>query len=199
MNIYIDRSFIASQSDLDLLYLPLTESPTSLNMSQAYLTKGPTPIIIDSSTTSHIHNKQLDFESLSKDNTNNITGFGDGSVSSSGHSTAIVWTKSPGCEGAVNCISLSKAMLVPSSNISLLSVSRFDKAGCQIESLNGQCTISDAKTNELILTGTIRKKLYYLDNITPNAPLDVPMKIYHMTNSKITLDLMHQCFAIFTQ
>ena len=41
-------------------------------------------------------------------------------------------------------------MLIPSSNVSLLSVSRFNKAGCRIEFLNGRCTISDAKTNELI-------------------------------------------------
>ena len=41
----------------------------------------------------------------------------------------------------------------------------------------------------------MRKNLYYLDNITPNAPPDVPMKIYHTTNSEITLDLMHRHFG----
>lgn len=74
MNIHIDRSFIAKQSNSSLLYVP----PPELSTSQAYLAKGPMPIIIDSSTTSHIHNERLDFTFLDKDDTNNIMGFGDG-------------------------------------------------------------------------------------------------------------------------
>ena len=130
MNIHIDRSFIAKQSNLNLLYVPLPELPNSSIAPQAYVAKGLMKIIIDSGTTSHIHNEQSDFSFVDKDNTNNIIGFGDGSVSSSGCGTATVWTKSPGQKGAMNCITLNKAMFVPSSSVSLLSVLRFDKAGC---------------------------------------------------------------------
>ena len=179
MKIHIDRSFITKQSDSDLLYVSSTEPLTSTNGPHTYLVKGAAPIIIDSGTTSHIHNMRSDFTSLDKDDTNNITGFGDGSVSSSGRGTAIIWTKSSKRKGTVNRITLNKAMYVPSSNVSLLSVSRFDKAGCRVEFLNGRCTISDAKTNEVILTGTMRKNLYYLDNISPDATTDVPTKVYH--------------------
>jgi len=73
MNIHIDRSFIA-KSDSDLLYVSPPETSTSSNASQAYIAKGPTPIIIDSGTTSHIHNEWSDFNSLDKDDINNITG-----------------------------------------------------------------------------------------------------------------------------
>ena len=192
MNIHIDRSFIAKQSDSNLLYVPLPELSNPSIAPQAYIAKGLTKIIIDSGTTSHIHNERSDFSFVDKDDTNNIMGFGDGSVSSSGRGTATVWTKSPGRKGTVNRITLNKAMFVPSSSVSLLSVSRFDKAGCRIEFANGKCKISDAKTNEIILTGTMRKNLYYLDNLTPDATLEVPTKVYHTTNSEITLNLMHQ-------
>jgi len=192
MNVRIDRSFAIKQSDSDLFYVLPTESSTPSSMSQAYLAKGPTPIIIDSGTTSHIHNERSDFNFLDKDDTNSITGFGDGSISSAGRGSATVWIKSPGHENSVNRITLTKTMFVPSSNVSLLSVSRFDKAGCRIEFANGRCTISDAKTREIILTGTMRKNLYYLDNITPDTAADVPTKVYHTTNSEITLDLMHR-------
>src|SRR6266478_552626 len=67
MKIYIDRSFVAQQSDSDLLYLSSTASTSSTSSTfssssadsstsptpQAYITKGPVPIIIDSGTTSH--------------------------------------------------------------------------------------------------------------------------------------------------
>jgi len=43
MNIHIDRSFITKQSNSGLLYV----SPPELLTSQAYLAKGPVPIIID--------------------------------------------------------------------------------------------------------------------------------------------------------
>jgi len=56
-----------------------------------------------------------------------------------------------------------------------ISVSRFDKAGCCVEFTNGRCTISDAKTGNTILTGTMRKNLYFLDNVTHDAPQDVPI------------------------
>ena len=191
MNIRIDRSFIA-KSDSGLLYVSPPEPSTSLSASQAYLAKGSAPIIIDSGTTSHIHNERSDFNSLDKDDVNNITGFGDGAISSSGRGTATLWTKSPGRKGSVNRITLNKAMFVPSSNVSLLSVSRFDKAGCRVEFVNGRCTISDMKTNETILVGTMRKNLYYLDNVIPDAAMEVPTKVYHTTNSEITLDLMHR-------
>ena len=130
MNIHIDRSFIAKQSDSNLLYVPLPELSNPSIAPQAYIAKGLTKIIIDSGTTSHIHNERSDFSFVDKDDTNNIMGFGDGSVSSSGRGTATVWTKSPGRKGTVNRITLNKAMFVPSSSVSLLSVSRFDKAGC---------------------------------------------------------------------
>jgi len=191
MNIRIDRSFIA-KSDSGLFYVSPPEPSTSSSASQAYLAKGSAPIIIDSGTTSHIHNERSDFNSLDKDDVNNITGFGDGAISSSGCGTATLWTKSPGRKGSVNRITLNKAMFVPSSNISLLSVSRFDKAGCRVEFANRRCTISDMKTNETILVGTMRKNLYYLDNVIPDAATEVPMKVYHTTNSEITLDLMHR-------
>jgi hypothetical protein len=192
MTVRIDRSFVTKQSDSDLLYASPTESPTSSTTSQAYIAKGPPPIIIDSGTTSHIHNEQSDFTFVNEDNTNNITGFGDGSVSSSGRGTAVIWTKSPEHKGSVNRIALRKAMFVPLSNVSLLLVSRFDKAGCRVEFANGQCYISDAKTDEIILTGTMRKNLYYLDNVTPDATAEVLTKVYHTTNSEVTLDLMHR-------
>ena len=83
-------------------------------------------------------------------------------------------------------------MLMPSSNISLLSISRFNKAGCRTEFVNGRCTISDAKTDKIILTGTLQKNLYFLDNVNIEAASQFPMKVYHTTNAKITLDLMHQ-------
>ena len=70
MNIHIDRSFVAKQSDSGLLYV---SPPESLTRSQAYLAKGPTQIIINSGTTSHIHNKRSDFTFIDKDDTNNIT------------------------------------------------------------------------------------------------------------------------------
>ena len=164
----------------------------SCTESQAYLTKRPNPIIIDSSTTSHIHNERSDFDFLDKDDTNNITGFGDGSIASSGRGTATFWTKATGQKGNVDRIALTKTMYVPSSNVSLLLVLRFNKAGCQIKFANGRCTISDAKTGEDILTGTMCKNLYYLDNITPDANLEVPTKVYHTMNSKVTLELMHR-------
>jgi hypothetical protein len=145
-----------------------------------------------SGTTSHIHNEWSDFTFVNKDDMNNITGFGDGSVSSSGHGTAVVWTKSPEHKGTVNHIALQKAMFVPSSNVSLLSVSRFDKAGCWVEFANGRCYILDTKTDKIILTGTMWKNLYYLDNMTPNATAEVLTKVYHTMNSEITLDLMHR-------
>jgi len=72
MNIHIDRSFI-TKSDSNLLYVSPPEWSTSSSASQAYLAKGSAPIIIDSGTTSHIHNERLDFSSLDKDDTNNIT------------------------------------------------------------------------------------------------------------------------------
>ena len=130
MNVHIDRSFVASQSNSPLLYFVPTDSSNSMSASQAYLAKGRTPIIIDSGTTSHILTKRSDFDFLDKDDKSDITGFGDGSVSSSGRGTATIWTKSPELKGAVNRILLKKTMLVPSSNVSLPSVSRFDKAGC---------------------------------------------------------------------
>ena len=130
MNIHINRSFIAKQSDSSLLYVSSPESLTSPITSQAYIAKEPTKIIIDSGTTSHIHNERSDFSFIDKDNTNNIMGFSDGSTSSSGCSTATVWTKSPGQKGTVNHITLNKAMFVPLSSVSLLLVSRFNKARC---------------------------------------------------------------------
>ena len=160
--------------------------------SQAYLAKKPSPIIIDSGTTSHIHNECSDFDFLDVDDTNNITGFGDRSIASSGRGTATFWTKPPGLKGTVDRIALTKTMFVPSSNVSLLSVSRFDKAGCCVEFANDRCTISDAKTGDTILTGTMRKNLYFLDNVTHDAPQDVPMKVYHTKSSEVTLDLMHR-------
>jgi len=192
LKICVDRSFVTKQSDSDLLYFSSTNSSTSRTESQAYLAKRPTPIIINSGTTSHIHNERLDFDFLDKDNTNIITGFGDGSIASSGRGTATFWTKATGQKGTVNRIALMKMMYVPSSSVSLLSVSRFDKAGCRIKFANGRCTISDARTGESILTGTMCKNLYYLDNINPDANLEVPMKVYHTTNSKVTLELMHR-------
>jgi transposase InsO family protein len=192
MNILIDRSFFATQSDSDLLYVSPSESSTSSMLSQAFIAEGSTPIIIDSGMTSHIHTERSDFDYLDKDDTNSITGFGNGSVSSSGRGTAVIWTKSPQRKDSVNRLSLTKALYVPSSNVSLLSVSKFDKAGCRIEFANGRCTISDAKTNDIILTGTMRKDLYYLDNITRNTTTEVRTKVYHTTNSEITLDLMHR-------
>ena len=77
MKIHIDRSFIAKQSDSELLYVSSTELLTSVNAPHAYLTKGATPIIINSGTTSHIHNTWLDFDFLGMDDMNNITSFGD--------------------------------------------------------------------------------------------------------------------------
>ena len=191
MNIHIDRSFLTQQSESDFFY-SLSDSPIPPTSSQAYLAKGPTPIIINSGTTSHIHTNRADFDSLDKGDTSNITGFGDGSVSSAGRGTAVIWAKSPGQKGSVNRIALRKALYVPSSNVSLLSVSKFDKAGCRIEFVNGKCTVSDAKTGDVILIGTMRKSLYYLDNVMPNAAAEVPTKVYHTTNSIITLDLMHR-------
>ena len=192
LSIRLNRTYLAKQSDSALLYVSPTETSTSCSVSQAYLAKGPTQIIIDSGTTSHIHNERSDFSFLDKDDTNNITGFGDGTISSSGRGSAIVWIKSPRHKNSVNRITLSKAMFVPSSGVSLLSVSRFDKAGCRIEFANGRCTISDAKTNDVILTGTMRNNLYYLNNISRDTATEVPTKVYHTTNSEITLDLMHR-------
>ena len=130
LRIHLDRSFVATQSDSDLLYFSPTDSSTSPTTSQAYIAQGPSQIIIDSGTTSHIHNVRSDFEFIDKDDTNKITGFGDSSVSSSSRGNATVWTKSSGGKNSINRITLKKTMFVPSSNISLLSVSRFDKAGC---------------------------------------------------------------------
>ena len=155
MKIRLDRTYTAKQSDSDLLYVSPTDSSTSSSKAQAYLAKRPTPVLIDSGTTSHIHNARSDFDFLDKDDTNNITGFGDGTISSSGRGTATYWSNATGPKGTVDRIALTKTMYVPSSNISLLSVSRFDKAGCRVEFVNGRCTISDAKTNAVILTGTM--------------------------------------------
>jgi len=155
MNVRIDRSFSVRKSDSALLYVSQSKTSTSSPTSHAYLAKGLKPIIIDSGTTSHIHNERSDFNFLDKDDTNSITGFGEGSVSSSGRGSATVWTKSPGHKSSVNRITLTKTMFVPSSNVSLLSVSRFDKAGCRIEFANGRCIISDAKSDDIILTGTM--------------------------------------------
>ena len=130
LKIRVDRSFIAKPSDSDLLYFSLTDSSTSRTESQAYLAKRPTPIIIDSGTTSHIHNERSDFDFLDKDDTNNITGFGDRSIASSGCGTATFWAKATGQKGTVDRIALTKTMYAPSSGVSLLSVSRFGKAGC---------------------------------------------------------------------
>jgi transposase InsO family protein len=47
------------------------------------------------------------------------------------------------------------------------------------------------KSGNVILVGTMRKNLYYLDNVTSHPPV-VPTKVYHTTNSEITLDLMHR-------
>ena len=190
--ICFDRSFVARESDSDLLYVSSTDSSTSAPESQAYLAKKPSPIIIDSGTTSHIHNEHSDFDFLDADDMNNITGFGDRSIASSGRSTATFWMKPPGLKGTVDRIALTKMIFVPSSNVSLLSFSRFDKAGCRVEFTNGCCTISDAKTGDTVLTGTMRKNLYFLDNVTHDAPQDVPMKVYHTKNSEVTLDLMYQ-------
>jgi transposase InsO family protein len=193
MKVRIDKSFVAfSQSNSSCLYSS-PETSTSSSASQAYLTKGSKPIIIDSGMTSHIHNQSSDFSSLDEGDTNNITGFGDGSISSSGRGTATLWIKSPGYKDSVNRIALDKAMFVPSSDISLLSFSKFDKAGCRIEFFGGRCTITDVKTNQIVLTGTMRKSLYYLDGIVPSAAVSsVPTKVYHTTNLEITLDLMHR-------
>jgi hypothetical protein len=122
MNILIDRSFFATQSDSDLLYVSPSESSTSSMSSQAFIAEGSTPIIIDSGTTSHIHTERSDFDYLDKDDTNSITGFWNGSVSSSGRGTAVIWTKSPQRKDSVNRLSLTKALYVPSSNVSLLSL-----------------------------------------------------------------------------
>ena len=48
------------------------------------------------------------------------------------------------------------------------------------------------KMGETILTGTMQKNLYYLDNISTDTATHILTKVYHMTNSEITLDLMHQ-------
>ena len=45
--------------------------------------------------------------------------------------------------------------------------------------------------NQVILTGTMKKNLYYLDNINPEAVAKLLTKVYHTTNAQITLDLMH--------
>ena len=119
--IRFDRSFVARESDSDLLYVSSTHSSTSTPESQAYLAKKPSPIIIDSGTTSHIHNERSDFDFLDTDDMNNITSFGDGSIVSSGRGTATFWMKPPGLKGTVDCIALTKTMFVLSSNISLLS------------------------------------------------------------------------------
>ena len=192
LRIHLDRSFVTTQSDSDLLYFSPTDSSTSPTTSQAYIAKGPSQIIIDSGTTSHIHNVRSDFEFIDKDDMNTITGFGDSSVSSSGRGNATVWTKSSGGKNSINQITLKKTMFVPSSNVSLLSVSRFDKAGCRVKFANGRCNISDMKTGETILTGTMQKNLYYLDNISTDTATHIPTKVYHTTNSEITLDLMHR-------
>ena len=78
LRIHLDRSFVATQSDSDLLYFSPTDSSTSLTTSQAYIAKGPSRIIIDSGTTSHIHNVRSDFEFIDKDDTNTITDFTGG-------------------------------------------------------------------------------------------------------------------------
>ena len=96
MRIHLNRSFVTQKSNSDLLYFSPTNSSTSSTTSQAYIAKGPSQIIIDSGTTSHIHNVRSDFEFIDKDDTNTITGFGDASVSSSGRGNATVWTKSSG-------------------------------------------------------------------------------------------------------
>jgi hypothetical protein len=71
MTVRIDRSFVTKQSDSDLLYVSPPESPTSSTTSQVYITKGPSPIIIDSHwgqgvvsrpSTSQIHCKEMDKE-----------------------------------------------------------------------------------------------------------------------------------------
>ena len=83
-------------------------------------------------------------------------------------------------------------MPAPSSNVSLLSVSQFDNTGCQIKFVNGHCTISDSEMDKVILTGTMRKNLYYLNNASPKAVEQFVTKVYHTTNAMITLDPMHQ-------
>ena len=64
MNIHIDRSFLTQQSESNFLYSP-SDSSVSSTSSQAYLAKGPTPIIIDSGTTSHIHVMIMTFSRFS--------------------------------------------------------------------------------------------------------------------------------------
>ena len=143
MTVRIDRSSVTKQSDSDLPYVSRTESPTPSTTSAKYITKGPSPIIIDSGTISHIHNEQSDFTFVNEDDVNNITGFGDGSVSSSGRGTAVVWTKSPEPRGTVNRIALRKAMFVP-HQVFLFPRSRDStKVVWRVEFANGRCFISD--------------------------------------------------------
>ena len=93
--------------------------------------------------------------SLNGGDKNNITSSGDGSISSSGCGTATLWVEPPEYKDFVNRIAFDKAMFVPSSDISLLSVWKFDKAGCRIEFFGGRYTVTDAKTNQVVLIGAM--------------------------------------------
>src|SRR5882762_8726277 len=150
-------------------------------------------IIIDSSTTSHIHSNRADFTSLKSSSPGSINGFGDGSRTIEGRGEAQLLAQLP--TGGHSCLKLQSTCLVPDSTPTLISVPRLDNADCYTLFGNGRCVTFENQDNgklfhdaltkkKVILTGTKGPdRLYHLD--TPCRFIESSYSITQSPMSKL--------------
>ena len=112
-------------------------------------------IIIDSSTTSHIHSEHGNFTSLKFCSSGSINGFGEGSRTIEGHGKAQLHAQLP--TGGRSCLKLQSTCYVPNSTPTLCSVSHFDEADCYTLFGDGQCVTFENQDSSKLLHDALTK------------------------------------------
>jgi hypothetical protein len=92
-------------------------------------------IIIDSSTTSHIHSDHADFKSLKSSSSGSINRFGGRTIQ--GHSEAQLYAQLP--TSGLSLLKLQSTCYIPNSTPTLISVPCLDEADCYTLFSNGRC------------------------------------------------------------
>ena len=131
-------------------------------------------IIIDSSTSTHIHSAHNDFITLNT-YSSSICGFGDGTSKVSDHGTAHIHIKLP--LGSQSQLKLTNTCYVSHSSPTLISVSCLDQNNCYTLFGNGRCVTFDNRDSgrlmqtalskpSITLSGTLGSdQLYHLDTL----------------------------------
>lgn len=173
-------------------------SPTTPDLSEAAHSAhvASSATLIDSGTTSHIYSDRTAF-TLYAPSTGNVLGFGQGSSRIVGRGTARLEAQLP--TGGTAGLNLNDTCHVPGSS-SLISVSRFDDAGCYSLFCNGRCVTFQVKDDyqllhnallkgQVVFTGTRgADRLYYLD--VPQRSTESSYAA--STTSPSKLEILHQ-------